>query len=87
MRLGGEALGERGPDGELVTDDSFLLLVNAHHEPIPFVLPAAPEGRRWSLVVDTNTAAVGASAEGRAGGESYELNSRSLALFQEEPTP
>jgi glycogen operon protein len=87
MRLGGEALGEMGPDGELVTDDSFLLLVNAHHEPIPFVLPAAPEGRRWSLVVDTNTAAVGASAEGRAGGESYELNSRSLALFQEEPTP
>jgi glycogen operon protein len=87
MRLGGEALGEMGADGELVTDDSFLLLVNAHHEPIPFVLPAAPEGRRWSLVVNTNTAAVGANAEGRAGGESYELNSRSLALFQEEPTP
>jgi glycogen operon protein len=85
MRLGGEALGEVGPDGELVTDDSFLLLVNAHHEPISFVLPAAPEGHRWSLVVDTNTATVGASGESRSGGESYELNSRSLALFQEHP--
>jgi glycogen operon protein len=86
MRLGGEALGEVGPDGELVTDDSFLLLVNAHHEPISFVLPAAPEGHRWSLVVDTNTATVDASGEIRSGGESYELNSRSLALFQEQPT-
>jgi glycogen operon protein len=83
MRLGGEALGEVDPDGELLTDASFLLLVNAHHEPISFVVPPAPEERRWALVIDTNSAEVGAPGVARSGGELYELNSRSLALFRE----
>jgi glycogen operon protein len=83
MRLGGEALGEVGPDGELLTDVSFVLLANAHHEPIPFVIPPAPEGRRWVLVLDTNAPDVGRPGVERAGGEEYELNSRSLALFRE----
>jgi glycogen operon protein len=83
MRLGGEALGEVDPDGELLTDVSFLLLVNAHHEPISFVVPPAPGERRWALVIDTNSSEVGIPGVERAGGEEYELNSRSLALFRE----
>jgi glycogen operon protein len=83
MRLGGEALGEVDADGELLTDASFLLLVNAHYEPISFAIPPAPEKRRWALVLDTNSPEVGVPGVERSGGEPYELNSRSLALFRE----
>ena len=40
--LNGEAL-EIGPPGEEYTDDSFLLLFNAHHEQVTFTVPAS----RW----------------------------------------
>jgi glycogen operon protein len=85
MRLGGDALGEVGPDGELVKDISFVMLVNAHYEPISFVLPPPSEHRRWELAIDTNGPIVNESGVVRAGGERYDLNCRSLALFREIP--
>ena len=39
--------------GEGITDDSFYLLFNAHHERMPFTLPASPWGARWELMIDT----------------------------------
>ncbi|MEA3188182.1 MAG: isoamylase, partial [Chthoniobacter sp.] len=38
--------------GEPIHDDTFLLLLNAHHEPLKFVLPGQ-EDVRWELIVDT----------------------------------
>ncbi len=37
--LNGEEIPARTPTGEHVTDDSFVLLFNAHHEPVTFLLP------------------------------------------------
>jgi glycogen operon protein len=34
-------------------DDSFLLLINAHHQPVTFLLPDASYVRTWEVVVDT----------------------------------
>jgi len=34
-------------------DDSFLLLLNAHYEPVPFTLPAPAGIDRWEVAVDT----------------------------------
>ena len=34
----------------MVTDDSFLLLFNAHHEPIEFQLPRSARGD-WEFVL------------------------------------
>ncbi|GII80566.1 glycogen operon protein GlgX homolog [Sphaerisporangium rufum] len=51
--LNGEAISEPGPRGERITDDSFLLLVNAHHENISFSLPGAEFGAGWHPVLDT----------------------------------
>jgi hypothetical protein len=31
-----------------------LLIVNAHHDVVPFKLPAVPEGEYWSCLVDTD---------------------------------
>ena len=36
-----------------MVDDSFLLLVNAHHQQVAFVLPDAAYGAAWEVVLDT----------------------------------
>ncbi|MTD13951.1 glycogen debranching protein GlgX [Nakamurella sp. YIM 132087] len=48
--------GIRGMDrrGSRVVDDSFLLLFNAHDEPLDFTLPSDEYSAGWQLVVDTH---------------------------------
>ena len=41
------------PQGEQVTDESFLLLFNSHHEPVTFQLPPRRFGQRWKLELST----------------------------------
>jgi isoamylase len=52
--LNGEAMGSRTPEGEPVVDDSFLALLNASTEPIPFVLPPRRFGGRWEVALRTD---------------------------------
>jgi glycogen operon protein len=40
--------------GERIEDDSFLLLVNAHHEDVQFRLPNARYGATWDLELSTS---------------------------------
>ena len=51
--LNGKSIPNRGPRGEEITDDSFLLCFNAHHEPMSFTLPSDVFGARWQRVIDT----------------------------------
>jgi glycogen operon protein len=45
---------QRGrPARRAVTDDSFLLCLNAHYEDLEVTLPGAEYGERWAIVVDT----------------------------------
>ncbi|HEY9622132.1 MAG TPA: glycogen debranching protein GlgX [Crinalium sp.] len=53
MFLDGRQLPSPGPKGERISDDSFLLLFNAHYELIEFTLPEAMQRREWKLVIDT----------------------------------
>jgi glycogen operon protein len=39
--------------GEQITDDSFLLLINGHHEDVTFLLPSHRYGRTWELELTT----------------------------------
>jgi isoamylase len=52
VRFAGDALGEVDANGELLEDDTLLLLMNAHTEPVPFRLPGA-DGVVWDVLVDT----------------------------------
>jgi len=61
--LNGHEIPTRGPDGSPIVDDSFLLLFNAHYEPVTFALPTRRFGARW--VVDLGT------AESPADGEEF----------------
>ncbi|MGH3763630.1 MAG: glycogen debranching protein GlgX [Pseudonocardiaceae bacterium] len=52
--LNGRGIPERDALGERIVDNSFLLLINAHHRPIAFTLPDATYGGSWEIVVDSS---------------------------------
>ena len=53
LMLNGSTLQVTDEDGHPVTDDSFLLLVNAYHEGVEFSLPDPPDGKPWVQLIDT----------------------------------
>jgi glycogen operon protein len=82
--LAGSALDEQDEQGRPIVDSNFLLLINAHHEPISFTIPTLVPVPHWRVVFDT------ASPDGNPQGkstwsaaESYPLADRSLALLME----
>ena len=52
--LNGRGIPSRGPRGEVLTDDNFYLIFNAHHEPIAYKLPEEKYGSHWVKVIDTS---------------------------------
>jgi glycogen operon protein len=82
LRLAGDAIEEVDNRGNRIVDDTLLILLNAHHEPIPFVLPAHRSKVRWELILDTREATGRRRYRLMRGGEAYELEARSLALLR-----
>ncbi len=66
MFLNGDAILSPGPHGEKITDDSFVLLFNAHAEDRGFKLPRRRMGRRWELELTT------ADPDAEAGSAGYD---------------
>ncbi|MDD5250322.1 MAG: glycogen debranching protein GlgX [Rhodocyclaceae bacterium] len=82
MGLAGSGLEERDGRGRRLRDENFLLLFNAHHEPVPFLLPGADAARVWEVLFDTAlSTAVGAGGS-HQGGEDYPLAGRSMVLLR-----
>jgi isoamylase len=80
MYLSGHAIEEPDERGSRVTDDDFLLLMNAHHEDLGFVLPSFQANARWGVVFDT-AHATGGERRYLGPGETFPLVARSLALL------
>jgi isoamylase len=54
LLLSGQTMDVRNSKGEPVTDDTFVMFFNAHHEKLPFRLPRIRNSRAaWELVLDT----------------------------------
>jgi isoamylase len=53
MFLNGAAIPDPDARGNPVLDDSFVLLFNAHFEPVPFTLPDEDYGEAWEVTVNT----------------------------------
>ena len=51
--LNGEGITDRGPYGEPILDDSFLVLFNADRQPGVFTLPTGPWPDAWEVLFDT----------------------------------
>ncbi len=80
----GDAIDEVDERGHPVSGDTLLILLNAHHEELPFVLPWLDAGQAWVREFDTTDAnAPQCRFEGHAR---YALKGRSLAVlrFEEE---
>jgi glycogen operon protein len=82
LRIAGDALDEVDARGEPVRDETLLILLNAFWEPLPFVLPAHKAGVRWETLIDTRAPDGEPRTRSVKGGESYEMEGRTLALFR-----
>ncbi|MEU6967656.1 glycogen debranching protein GlgX [Kitasatospora aureofaciens] len=81
--LNGYAISEPDRRGGRIVDDSFLLMFNAHFEPLEFTVPA-DHGQEWQVVVDTaqpELPAPGTGARVKAG-DALWLIDRSLMVLQ-----
>ena len=78
LYLQGGATNEDDDQGRPMVDDDFILMLNSHHEPIPFLLPRLEERHAWRVVLDTARANGDAFHEGT---ERFPLQARSLALL------
>lgn len=52
--LNGSDIPEADRYGNQMVDNNFILIFNAHYEPIMFTLPDERYGKKWRLVVDTH---------------------------------
>ena len=82
--LNGDAITDRDRRGQRVTDDSFLLLFNAHHEAIDWTLPKQ-WGQWWELVIETT----GPDREGQvlASSETLQVAGRSVIVLLRRDAP
>jgi glycogen operon protein len=82
MLISGDAIGLVDEHGEPVRDDTFLLLINAHHEPIPFVLPGE-EHLEWEQILDTaNDDGFLKEPKKFSSGDDVDLGGRASCLFK-----
>ncbi|HWQ36648.1 MAG TPA: glycogen debranching protein GlgX [Blastocatellia bacterium] len=83
LRLAGDAIEEVDRFGNQIIDDTLLILMNAHHEPLQFTLPAHRDDVEWELILDTRHPTGRPDKPVlRGGGSAWEMAARSLALFR-----
>ena len=82
MLLSGDTIDVLTFEGQPVRDQTFLLLMNAHYEPIDFVLPGS-EKLEWELLLDT-TEENGFLKKPKpfASGDDFAVQDRSTCLFR-----
>ncbi len=82
MLISGDAVDLVNEHGEPVRDDTFLLLINAHQEPIPFVLPGE-EHLEWEQILETsNEDGFLKEPKKFSSGDDVDLNGRAAYLFK-----
>jgi isoamylase len=80
--LNGDAIGAVDQRGEPMADETFMLLLNAWHEPIDFTLPPGRWADAWVKVVDTATGQCTEDDDRLKAGEELPVEGRSLMLLR-----
>jgi isoamylase len=83
LQLAGDAIEEVDDDGLPVRDETFLLLLNAHDQAVPFVLPKHEPHMEWELCLDTRDWEPVPGGRLFKGGEPYPLEARTLAVLRQ----
>jgi len=84
VMLNGETLGDVDDTGSRIVDNTFLLLLNCHHERIDFYAPAGPKGGSWKIMIDTNEPELQPGSITLSQGGFVRLVRQSLMLLREE---
>jgi len=79
--LSGEAADELDERGKLIHDSTFVILMNAHHEEVRFILPTRNLHAGWVSLVDTSCQTSQNASYFYSAGDVYPLQARSLALL------
>jgi isoamylase len=79
--LDGNQLPSVGLRGERISDDSFLLLFNAHYETIEFELPTVMKDKKWQVVIDTKEPSFVKEERFFTSNQSVPVVARSLVLL------
>jgi len=82
LRLAGDGIQEPDVTGRRVVDDTFLVMLNAHHGPMGFTLPAHRNDIRWEPVLDTREPTGQRKAEALSGGDVYDMEARSVVVLR-----
>jgi isoamylase len=85
--LSGQGLEETDERGRPVVDENFLMLMNAAHEEVPFLLPTVASGMVWLDVVDTCCQTLSNSGSFHDAGTTYPLQARSMVVLVERERP
>jgi glycogen operon protein len=83
MYLSGQGLDETDVRGRKLSDESFLLLLNAYHEDVPFMLPAFHPSERWITWMDTSIGNGLRPGKTHEAGTPYQLQARSMVVLME----
>ena len=82
MLLSGDTIDVMTFEGEPIRDETFLFLINAHFEPIAFVLPGQ-EHLEWMLIMETSEANGFLSKPQKfASGDDVEIIGRGMKLLK-----
>ena len=82
MMLSGDTMDVRDRKGDPIRDDTFLLLFNAHHEPVTFTLPGKKDVS-WEVCLDTRfESGTPDEAVSRSSGDDLECIERSMCVLR-----
>jgi isoamylase len=84
--LSGSAVDEIDEHGQHVTDENFLLLMNASHEEVLFSLQVIESNVLWDVLIDTSQQAGHSGDMPYESGTNYRLQPRSLVVLVELQT-
>ena len=79
VRLAGDAIDETDEHGRRIIDDTLLVLLNAHHEIVPFTLPRSGRRQLWRVMFDTSETHT--TTRRIRSGHEYVLQGRSLVVL------
>ena len=80
--INGNGIPDRDTRGQRITDDSFLMCFNAHHEPIQYVVPPAEFAARWESVLYTADAVHVEGAKPVDAGQTITIDARSTLVLR-----
>jgi glycogen operon protein len=82
LMLAGDAGRDVDRPSTPLADDTLLILLNAHHESVRFVLPTVGDEARWRLEIDTGYPDLAPCAKpAQPAGERWDVPGRTLLIW------